>query len=66
MLKNLKAEMARKNVKGVSIARAIHRSDRCAFEKINGIRQFSIREAMLIRDSFFDGMSLDYLFEQGD
>lgn len=62
MLNNLRAEMARFDVTPADIAREIGKSDRCVRDKISGKTDVSIPEAMEIRDKFFPGLSLEYLF----
>ena len=62
LLCNLKAEMARRSVSILDIAKEIGRTDRSVREKIRGRTQFSVPEATAIRDKFFSGFSLEYLF----
>lgn len=62
MLKNLKAEMARNDVSGVEISRTIGRSQKSVSEKICGRTQFTISEAMLIKNKFFPNSDMEYLF----
>ena len=62
LLGNLKAEMARRSVSILDIAKEIGRTDRSVREKISGRTQFSMPEATTIRDKFFSGFSLEYLF----
>lgn len=62
LLCNLKAEMARRSISILDIAKEIGRTDRSVREKINGRTQFSVPEAATVRDKFFPGFSLEYLF----
>lgn len=62
LLCNLKAEMVRRSISILDIAREIGRTDRSVREKINGRTQFSVPEATTVRDRFFPGFSLEYLF----
>lgn len=62
MLSNLRAEMIRYNVSIAKIAQVIGKTDRSVRDKVNGKYEFSVPEAGLIRDTFFPGMSLEYLF----
>lgn len=62
MLSNLKAEMARADVTIPAIAGVIKRSDRTVRERIKGHGCFSMPDAMAVRDTFFPGMDLEYLF----
>lgn len=63
MLNNLKAEMARYGVSSADIAKAIEKAERSVRDKIKGVYDFTLPEAILVRDKFFPGMSLEYLFE---
>lgn len=62
MLCNLKAEMARRSISSIDIAKEIGRTDRSVREKISGRSQFSMPEATAVRNKFFPGFSLEYLF----
>lgn len=62
MLNNLSAEMKRNGLNSVRLASAIRKTDRAVRDKISGKSQFDIYEAMSIRDQFFPGMTLEYLF----
>lgn len=66
MFPNLKAEMARKNVTISDLARAIHRTDRSVRDKVSGKGDFSWSEINTIRDQFFHGQSIGYLFSKID
>lgn len=66
MLNNLRAEMARNQVKTVDISSVIKRSDRAVRLKIAGENAFTVPEAVAIRDRFFPGLSLEYLFARPD
>jgi len=58
----LRAEMARKGLKGKDIAKALQISDKSAYNKINGITEFTLKETITIRDKFFPEMTIDFLF----
>ena len=62
MLQNLKAEAARFGVSTLMLAQETELSDKTIREKIAGKTAFGIDDAMKIRDRFFPGMSLEYLF----
>lgn len=62
MLRNLLAEMARREVSINDLAKAIGKSERSVRDKVKGKYEFSVPEAKAIRDSYFAGMSLEYLF----
>ena len=67
MFSNLRAEMARYGVSMLDVANVIGRSDKGTSDKIAGRTTFSIQEAMAVRDRFFSGYTLEYLFaEAGD
>lgn len=64
MLRNLSAEMARHGIAERDIAAEIEKSIRSVHDKINGKFSFSMPDAIRIRDRFFPGMTLEYLFKQ--
>lgn len=64
MLCNLRAEMVRRGLSASDISRVIGKTDRSARDKISGRYTFSIEEAKKVRDTFFPGMDLDFLFLQ--
>ena len=59
---NLIGEMAKRKVKNESIAQelGIHRNS--VYNKLNGESSFSVDEAIRIRDTFFPGYDIKYLF----
>lgn len=63
MLINLKAEMVRRNVSVVDIGRTISKTERSTRDKISERFSFTIDEARRIRDVYFPGMDLDFLFK---
>lgn len=62
MFPNLRAEMVRHNVTAVDLSKATHKTDRSIRDKIAGRGDFSLTEVYAIRDAFFPGMELEYLF----
>jgi len=58
----LKAEMARKGLKSSDIANTLHISTKSAYNKINGITEFTLKETIRIRNKHFPGMTIDFLF----
>lgn len=64
MFPNLRAEMARKNVTVSDLAKAIHKTDRSVRDKVSGKGDFSWSEINVIRDQFFSGLSIEYLFSK--
>lgn len=61
-MNNLKAEMSRSNISFCDLARAIEKTERCVRDKASGRAAFTFPEALKIRDTYFSGMSLEYLF----
>lgn len=58
----LKAEMARRNLKGADIAETLSISRKSAYNKINGRTDFTLKQTIRVRDAYFPGMTIDYLF----
>ncbi|MFK3938906.1 XRE family transcriptional regulator [Alkalihalobacillus sp. NPDC078783] len=63
MLRNLKAEMTRKNVKPAELASLLNVRYATIIDKLNGNYIFSYRDAKKIKDHFFPRMNIEYLFE---
>jgi len=61
-MKNLLAEMARYGVSNNDIQSLLSCADKTVRNKLNGVTEFSFGEAMKIRDTFFPGIRLEYLF----
>lgn len=62
-MKNLEAEMRRYGVTVRDICSATGiKQERTARYKISGTHPFSLPQAFKIRDTFFPGMDLEYLF----
>lgn len=66
MLRNLCAEMARHEVKTTDISKVIKKTDRSVRLKVAGANAFTMPEAIAIRDAFFSGLTLEYLFARTD
>ena len=69
MYYNLQAEMARRRIGLDDISRTIGKTKRAARDKMSGRYSFTLNEAKVVRDTYFQGMYLDYLFaeaEEGD
>ena len=62
MLRNLQEEMKRNCLTSYDIGTAIEKTERSARDKINGVSMFDIREAVKVRDQYFPGLRLEYLF----
>ena len=62
MLQNLRAEMLRYGITAADLSRAAKRTERSIRLKVAGKTAFTLPEGIAIRDAFFPGMSLEYLF----
>ena len=62
MLANLKTEMKRSDITISDIANIIKKTDRAVRERIKGNGHFSVPEAAAVRNAFFPGMEIEYLF----
>lgn len=62
MLYNLKAEMARNNIRSKDIAKVIKRTEKNASEKIHGKKSFSYPEVLKIKNELFPQFEIEYLF----
>lgn len=61
-MKNLSAEMMRYGIKISDIQGLLGCSEKTVRNKISDVTAFSIDEATQIRDAFFPGMRVEYLF----
>lgn len=59
---NLQAEMKRQGVSKRDVLRALKMDERTLANRFSGKRPFKISEAFAIRNQFFPGASIDYLF----
>lgn len=59
---NLKAEMAKRDVTIEAISKHLKLHRGTVAGKVNGPSRFSIDEALEVRDTFFPGVELSYLF----
>ena len=62
MLQNLRAEMMRYGITAADLSRTAKRTERSIRLKVAGKTAFTRPEGIAIRDAFFPGMSLEYLF----
>jgi len=62
MLKNLVAEMARRQVTRRDIARTLGISYGTVIVKIKGDYDFTVSEAQKIRNTYFPDLTIEYLF----
>lgn len=65
-MNNLKAEMVRKGIRVEDIERLLGCSGKTVRNKMCGKTDFTFGEAQRIRDSFFPGMTLEFLFAPDD
>lgn len=65
-MKNLSAEMVRYGVSTADIQSVLACSQKTVTNKLNNVTEFSVGEAMKVRDTFFPGMRLEYLFRRAD
>lgn len=66
MLRNLKAEMVRNDIKPADIAKFLDVRYATVIDKLNGRYGFSFKEAQKIKRHFFPELDLEYLFESED
>lgn len=65
-MKNLSAEMARFGVSNSDIQSLLSCSPKTVTNKLGDETEFSVGEAIKIRDEFFPGMRIEYLFARED
>lgn len=65
-MRNLEAEMKRRGIGCNDIGLAIGCSERSARNRVKGAQDFSLPEAIEVRNQFFPGFLLEYLFATGD
>ena len=65
-MRNLSAEMARYGVRNVDIQNLLSCTDRTVKNKIDGVTECTVAEALNIRDTFFPGLRVEYLFPTAD
>ena len=66
MFQNLQAEMKRYGISTSDLSRVANKTKRSIQDKMRGKNDFTLSEAAKIRDSFFPGLSLEYLFARGE
>lgn len=65
-MKNLSAEMARFGVSNADIQAILSCSSKTVTNKLNDSTEFSVSEAIKVRDAFFPGLRLEYLFASSE
>lgn len=63
MYPNLNAEMARNNIMQLDISKELNLGAPNLSEKMNGKKDFKLKECKKIKKAFFPNLSIDYLFE---
>lgn len=65
-MNNLLAEMARLGVSNADIQSILECSRKTVTNKLNNSTEFTVSEAMKVRDALFPSMKIEYLFAQGE
>jgi hypothetical protein len=65
MFPNLKAEMARKGIDGVTISSFVGCTPKTFSSKMNGKTEFTRSEIFTIQKEFFPSLTVEYLFNEG-
>jgi len=66
LLRNLRAEMVRSDVKPKDIASLLQVRDATIYDKLNGHYEFSFSEALKIKRRYFPNLDLEYLFANSE
>lgn len=61
-MRNLAAEMTRYGVTNTDLQSVLACSAKTVTNKLTDVTEFSINEAFVIRDTFFPGLRVEYLF----
>lgn len=61
-MRNLCAEMARNGISNADIQKVLGCTDKTARNKTSGVTEFSVSEALKVRDAFFPTLRIEYLF----
>lgn len=65
-MKNLSAEMTRYGVSNTDLQNVMGCSSKTVTNKLNDMTEFSISEAIKIRDALFPTLRLEYLFARAE
>lgn len=65
-MKNLSAEMTRYGVTNSDLQGILACTGKTVWNKLNDVSEFSVGEAIKIRDTFFPGLRIEYLFAGAD
>ena len=63
-MQNLLAEMRRYGVKNKDLSALLSLTDRTITNKLAGETEFTVQEALAVRDAFFPGLRISYLFAE--
>lgn len=66
MYSNLRGEMTRHGVRLSMVQNLLGVTEKTARDRVNGKSDFSVTEALKVRDAFFPGMTIGYLFAHAD
>lgn len=64
MFQNLQAEMARRNLTGRALAKMIGVTELTLYNKLNGQREFKLKEMEAIKSILKTDASMEYLFKR--
>lgn len=64
MFPNLKAEMARRNIKVTDLASSIGVTPKTVYNRLSGRTEFTLSEMLTIKRRYFPDLTLDYLFNK--
>lgn len=65
-MKNFRAEMARYGVTTADVRAVLNCTDKTARSKIAGKAELTVGEAFALRDAFFPGIRLEYLYAKDE
>ncbi|QQK78189.1 XRE family transcriptional regulator [Salicibibacter cibarius] len=64
MLRNLRAELARRSILVKDVAELLNVRAATVSDKINGYYDFTYDEAYLVKRTYFPDINIEYLFEK--
>ena len=65
-MQNLLAEMRRYGVRNKDLSQVLSLTDRTITNKLSGETEITVSEALAVRDAFFPGLRISYLFAETD
>ena len=65
-MQNLLAEMKRYGIRNKDLSQVLALTDRTISNKLAGETEFTVKEALAVRDTFFPGLRISYLFAETD